>query len=347
MSALSAGTDSAIEVDGLVKTYGTGDRAVTALAGLSFAVARGAIFGLLGPNGAGKSTTLKILTTQIRPSAGTARVGGFDVVRQPLEVRRRIAVVIQEQAADLLLSARDNLTGFARFHGLTSADIRARADRVLDDFGLTAHASQKVQDMSGGFRRRVQVAKIFMVDTPIVFLDEFSTGMDPLLKRAVMAALRAEAQRGRTIVLTTQILSEAEELCDDILIVNRGREVARGDLPALKLLSNGVYEVSMTFDRLPDGIAAELAELAPLRLDINRTTVDIAVKGRESEVLALVSRLAGRGQILRVEIGGASLEDIFVELTSGQAPSTRPAQDPRSGHPSTPVEHERHSGRAR
>ena len=136
--------------------------------------------------------------------------------------------------------------------------IRRRTDRVLDDFGLTAQAGQKVQDLSGGFKRRVQVAKIFMVETPVVFLDEFSTGMDPILKRSVMSALREEARKGRTIVLTTQILSEAEELCDDILIMNHGREVAHGDLQALKLLSEGVYEVSMTFDVLPDGLEAEL-----------------------------------------------------------------------------------------
>lgn len=305
----------AIDVRHLVRRYGTGLRAVTALDGLSFAVSPGTIFGLLGPNGAGKSTTLKILTTQIRPTSGVALVAGFDVVRQPLDVRRRIAVVIQEQAADLLLSARDNLTGFARFHGLARADIRVRADRVLRDFGLEAYAGQKVQDMSGGFKRRVQVAKIFMVDTPVVFLDEFSTGMDPLLKRSVMAALRAEADRGRTIVLTTQILSEAEELCDDILIVNRGREVARGDLHALKLLSSGVYEISLTFEAVPAGLEAELAARQPLRLAVSRTTVEVALKEREADVLALVSQLAARGSVLRVEIGGASLEDVFVELT--------------------------------
>src|SRR6185295_16975392 len=107
----------------------------------------------------------------------------------------------------------------------------------------TSESHRKVQDLSGGFKRRVQVAKIFMVETPVVFLDEFSTGMDPILKRSVMSALREEARKGRTIVLTTQILSEAEELCDDILIMNHGREVARGDLQALKLLSDGVYEV--------------------------------------------------------------------------------------------------------
>ena len=316
-SPLHVSPDPAIDVRHLTKIYQrAGQPSVRAVDGLTFAVARGSIFGLLGPNGAGKSTTLRVLTTQMRPTSGTATVAGFDVARQPLDVRRRIAVVIQEQAADLLLSARDNLSGFARFHGLAPEAIRRRTDRVLADFDLREHAGRKVQDMSGGFRRRVQVAKIFMVDTPVVFLDEFSTGMDPILKRSVMSALRAEAERGRTIVLTTQILSEAEALCDDILIVNQGREVARGDLHALKLLSSSVYEVSLTFESLPDGLEAELRARNPLRLSIGRSTVQIALKESEQDVLALVSRLAARGRILRIEVGGASLEDVFVELTA-------------------------------
>jgi ABC-2 type transport system ATP-binding protein len=205
-------SDTAIRVDHLVKEFGGrfGARAKTrALDALSFSVARGAIFGLLGPNGAGKTTTLRILTTLVRPTAGQASVLGYDVERQPRDVRRRIVVVIQEHAAELLLSVRDNLLTFARFHGQSGADVRRRADRLMDDFGLTSEASRKVQDLSGGYRRRVQVSKVFMVDTPIVFLDEFSTGMDPILKRSVMSLLRKEADRGRTIVLTTQVLSEA------------------------------------------------------------------------------------------------------------------------------------------
>src|SRR5439155_13926639 len=113
---------------------------------------------------------------------------------------------------------------------------RSRDMEVMEQFHLTAEAERKVMDLSGGYRRRVQVAKVFMVDTPVVFMDEFSTGMDPILKRAVMSMLRDEASRGRTIVLTTQVLSEAEELCDDILIMNKGRQVDRGELHALKLL---------------------------------------------------------------------------------------------------------------
>jgi ABC-2 type transport system ATP-binding protein len=317
-------SQAAIRVDHLVKEFGgrfRGGRTVRAVDDLSFAVERGAIFGLLGPNGAGKTTTLRILTTLARPNAGHASVLGFDVERHPTDVRRRIVVVIQEHAAELLLSVRDNLLTFARFHGLTGTDVRRRAERIMDDFGLTPEATRKVQDLSGGYRRRVQVAKVFMVDTPIVFLDEFSTGMDPILKRSVMERLRREAGRGRTIVLTTQILSEAEELCDDILIIDKGRQIARGDLNALKLLTDRLYEVALTFDRVPDDLDAALAAFKPLRVKTSQNTLQVAVKDEEPRVLEMVTALASRGHVLRIEINGASLEDIFIELTQKGAAS--------------------------
>lgn len=301
----------ALEVQNIVKTFGS----VRAVNGLSFAVARGTIFGLLGPNGAGKSTTLKILTTLSRPTSGTASVLGFDVVNRPLEVRRRIASVIQETAVDLLLSVRDNLLTFARFHQVETRTARRRADDVLERFRLTSEVDRKVQDLSGGFRRRVQVAKTFMVDTPVLFLDEFSTGLDPLLKREVMTLLRDEARRGRTIVLTTQILSEAEELCEDILIIDRGRQVARGDLSTLKLLSQGIYEVSLTFDHMPEGIESELQAMPTLRTRIENNTLEVAFKATEGQVLEIVTALASNRRVLRLEVNGASLEDVFLELT--------------------------------
>lgn len=306
----------ALEVENLAKVYERrGQPPVRAVDGISFSVPRGEIFGLLGPNGAGKTTLLKVLTTLLRPTSGAARIEGFDVVARPLEVRKRISMVLQETAAELFLSVRDNLLTFARFHGLDSREARRRADTVMEKFQITSYAEQKVQDLSGGSRRRVQVSKVFMIETPVVFLDEFSTGMDPILKRAVMGYLREEAAKGRTIVLTTQILSEAEELCDDILIMNRGRQVARGDLNALKLLSAGVYEVSLTFDKLPETIATDVARLAPLRSHIDDNSIEIALKAEEENILNIVSGLSKKGRVLRVEVSGASLEDIFVELT--------------------------------
>jgi ABC-2 type transport system ATP-binding protein len=313
--------DSSIVVENLTKTFGRrgparrGRPLIRAVDGLSFSVRRGSIFGLLGPNGAGKTTTLRVLTTLVRPTSGRATIEGFDVVDQSLEVRRRIAVVIQEQAAELFLSVRESLASYGRFHGLRGAELWRRVDEVVEQFDLAAEATRKVMDLSGGFRRRVQVGKTFVVETPVLFLDEFSTGMDPILKRSVMARLREEARRGRTIVLTTQILTEAEELCDDILILNRGRQAARGDLHALKLLASGVHEVTITYASLPPDIEAEIARLEPLRFEILQNTVILALKQSHQRVLELVAGLAGRGEVLHVELGGASLEDIFVELT--------------------------------
>ena len=200
---------NALEVENIVKVYrgrrgglfGEASEPVRAIDGLSFNVPRGTIFGLLGPNGAGKTTLLKILATLLQPTSGHARIEGFDVVEEPLEVRRRISMVLQETAGEVFLSVRDNLMTYARFHSLAKPDAERRATEIMRLFDLTAEADRKVQDLSGGFRRRVQVAKVFLVNTPVLFLDEFSTGMDPILKRAVMDSLRQEAARGRTIVL--------------------------------------------------------------------------------------------------------------------------------------------------
>ena len=307
-----------IVVKNLVKTFGSRLRPIRAVDDLTFSVQRGSIFGLLGPNGAGKTTTLRIMTTLTRPTGGSVDVLGYDVVQAPLDVRRRIGVVIQEQAADLLLNVRDNLLTFARFHGGAGPPVRGRADQVMAQFGIDDVANRKVQDLSGGIRRRVQVAKMFMIDVPIIFLDEFSSGMDAILKRSVMKMLRAQAADGRTIVLTTQILTEAEELCDDILIINNGRRVAHGSVDALKQLVGRLHDVTIAFDRVPQELATIMAGYAAERVTIVHNTVQFQLREEEARVLDLVAALGRHGRIQRVEITGASLEDVFVQLTQQQ-----------------------------
>ena len=310
---------AAIRVRDVTKVYARrGQPDVRALDGLTFDVARGSIFGLLGPNGAGKTTLLRILSTLARPTSGTASVLGHDVVdraaRSPAPHlgrdsgnRRRAVSVGARQPGDVrALPRRRASPRFARAPSACSTTS-----------GWPRTPTARCIDLSGGFKRRVQVAKVFMVDTPVVFLDEFSTGMDPILKRSVMDKLRGEAAGGRTIVLTTQILSEVEELCDDILILNHGRQAARGDLHTLKLLSQGVYDVTVTFDELPPGIEEELAARHPIRVSVTHNTVEMTVKEDDGGILAVVGALAARGRVLRLEVGGASLEDIFVELTKG------------------------------
>ena len=308
-------SELAIQVEHLVKTFERRRQSVRAVDDLSFSVRRGSIFGLLGPNGAGKTTTLRIMTTLTRPTSGTVAVLGHDVVRAPLEVRKRIGVVIQEQAADLLLNTRDNLLTFARFHGQRGPAVRRRADDVMAQFGIDGDADRKVQDLSGGVRRRIRVAKMFMIDVPIVFLDEFSSGMDAIMKRMAMNLLRVQAAEGRTIVLTTHILTEAEELCDDILIIDRGRQVARGNLHALQQLTGRSSEVTLSFERLPEQLDTIVARHAAERVTVFDNTVQVRVRDEESRVMELVADLGWHGRILRLEVAAASLEDVFVELT--------------------------------
>ena len=308
-----------ISVRNLVKTFGSRQRPIRAVDDLTFTVERGSIFGLLGPNGAGKTTTLRIITTLTRPSGGRVDVLGYDVVTAPLEVRRRIGVVIQQQAADLLLNVRDNLLTFARFHGRTGPAVRERAAEVMRQFGIEDVADRKVQDLSGGVRRRVQVAKMFMIDVPIVFLDEFSSGMDAILKRSVMDLLRAEASAGRTIVLTTQILTEAEQLCDDILIISGGRQVARGTVQSLKRLVGQLYDVTITFDRVPEELATIAAQYGSKVVVAQHNTVQLQVRENEGRVMELVSALGRQARVEDLEITGASLEDVFVQLTQSGA----------------------------
>ena len=188
--------------------------------------------------------------------------------------------------------------------------------------GIDDVADRKVQDLSGGVRRRVQVAKMFMVDVPVVFLDEFSSGMDAILKRSVMDMLRAQAANGRTIVLTTQILTEAEELCDDILIINHGRRIAHGSLRDLKQLVGQLHQVTITFDRVPDDLRATVAGYDAERVTVLHNTVQLQLRGDEPRVLELVAALGHQARIQHVEIAGASLEDVFVQLT--QRPVLQP-----------------------
>jgi ABC-2 type transport system ATP-binding protein len=173
-------TDIAIEAENLVKIYHVKSaRPVRALDGLSLSVKQGEIFGLLGENGAGKTTLLRILTTLLHPTTGRATLMGLDVERRAYDVRKKICAVLQENAVEVFLSVEDNLTTYARFHSIPRREIGATAERVIEQFALGEFRKQKVIDLSGGLKRRVQVAKVFMVDKPVVFLDEATTGMDP------------------------------------------------------------------------------------------------------------------------------------------------------------------------
>jgi len=308
----------AIKVEDIRKVYrGKGTGPIHAVDGVSFEVARGQIYGLLGPNGAGKTTLVKILTTIAPPTSGRACVGGFDVVLQSLEVRRRIAAVLQQTAVETLLTVEDNLRIYAYLHGIGPSEARKRMDSVLEEFELRERARETVHDLSFGTKRRVQVAKIFMVDSPVIFLDEGTTGMDPLMRRRVLDRIRLESRKGRTVLLTTQLLSEAEELCDTIMIIHRGKKLASGSLQDLRRLSNHMFRVSLTFAREHD-FHAQLQSLNPAELRVEGEKVELLFKGEESSLLDSLARMSRSVPIRHFEVRGAALEDIFVELVGAK-----------------------------
>ena len=289
---------------------------VVALDGLSLEVERGEIFGLLGPNGAGKSTLIKILSTLAKPTSGAASVDGFNVLEQPLEVRRSIAVVLQKAASDIYLSVWENLVSYGLFHGLDILDSRRKAREIIQMFGLEQYVHEKCQDLSGGYQRRVQVAKTFLVSTPVLFLDEATTGMDPVIRRRVLEFIRQQANDGRTIFLATQVLSEAEELCDRVAIISEGRLKALGDLHSLKAMVREVYEATVTFEEVTPALIAFLRERDLLGLEQRGNTVFLRIQAPEVEVLQLLAEATSRWTALHVEVSGASLEDVFVRMVT-------------------------------
>lgn len=306
---------SAIEVEDLRKIYRTSSGEwVRALDGVSFQVPQGRIYGLLGPNGAGKSTLVKILSTITPLTSGRAAVLGFDVAHQPLATRQQLAVVLQQTATENLLTVRDNLLIYAYLHGMKSREAQQRLQSVAEEFELGEQLRATVQELSLGTKRRIQVAKIFMLDAPVIILDEATTGMDPLMKRRVMDRLRAEAHNGRTILLTTQVLSEAEELCESIMILDRGRSMASGTLRELRKLSTHMFRVNLSFADTNGDLVGRLEALKPVELQVDGNSVEMVFHGEEASLLGKLADISRDTPILQFEVRGPTLEEIFITL---------------------------------
>ena len=290
-------TTPAIEVSAIVKVFAKRDhRTIRAVDGLSFQVPKGSIFGLLGPNGAGKTTTIRILTTLLAPTGGEARVMGYDVVQNPLAVRRQICVVIQENAIELHLSVQNNFRVFGRFHGLPADEIQRRTERISDLFGLGEYLNEKGMDLSGGLKRRVQVAKTFLIDKPVVFLDEATTGMDTFNKRATIQAIKEESRKGRTIVLTTHVLDEAELLCDSIAIMNHGKIIAQGSVDSVKAYGLRMMSLSMSLAAISPSTLDLVQTYQPISIDVKNTTLDVTVK-EDSTALAILAAVRQQAEV--------------------------------------------------
>jgi len=310
---------SAVVAERLVKRYAK----TVALDEFDLVVRRGGVCGLLGPNGAGKTTAVRILATLLQPDSGRAEVAGFDVVREAGRVRRRIGLVGQNAAVDEVLSGRQNLVMFGRLFHLGTRLAEVRADELLEHFALADTGRKPVKQYSGGMRRRLDLAASLILAPEVLFLDEPTTGLDPRGRNEVWASIRALVAEGTTVVLTTQYLDEADQLADQICVVDTGRVIANGTPDELKSRIGGdrvdivVHDVA----DLPAAAAIiERAAGAPAETDPDNRRVSAPVRDRMramSEIFAALSAADLSAEDLAVR--RPTLDEVFMELTGRPA----------------------------
>lgn len=304
----------AIEVRAIAKRFGD----FTAVNELSFDVEQGEIFGLLGPNGAGKSTLIRMLTTLVRPTSGTAIVGGHDVVLDPDGVRRSIGVIPQALTSDLELSAEENLLIFAKLYGVPRARRGALIAELLAAVDLTQWADKPVKNLSGGMRRRVEIARGLVHEPRIFFLDEPTTGLDPVSRAAVWEMLRRiKEQRDLTVLLTTHYMDEADRLCDRIAIVDHGELKALDSPLRLKAAIPGENTLDVSFSAEPEGWEERLRGLPAVAAVSNAGHVYRITSDRGPETtMALMAESAAAGvEVQSLAVSSTSLDDVFVHFT--------------------------------
>jgi oleandomycin transport system ATP-binding protein len=306
----------AIEAEGLVKRFG----ATTALAGVDLAAPTGRVLGLLGPNGAGKTTAVRVLATLIRPDSGVARVSGFDVVRQAHEVRQLVALTGQYAALDEGLTGVQNLLLVGRLLGLSRREAKARAAALLTRFGLSDAGGRRAKTYSGGMRRRLDLAVSLVGRPSVLYLDEPTTGLDPHSRNELWSIVRGLVADGATVLLTTQYMDEADQLADDIVVVDRGTVIATGTPDELKTRTGGQTLEIRPADpaRIEEaaGIVAALTGVRPvaeggrLSAPVSDPALPAAVLRRLDDAAITVTELA-----LRLP----SLDDVFLSLTGHRA----------------------------
>jgi ABC-2 type transport system ATP-binding protein len=305
----------AIDAHDLVKRYG----AKTALGGIDLAVPTGTVTAVLGPNGAGKTTAVRILTTLADADEGTATVAGFDVTHQANEVRRRIGLAAQDATVDPLLTGRENLVMIGELHQLRRADARRRAELLLDQFDLVDAADRVTSGYSGGMRRRLDLAATLVANPQVLFLDEPTTGLDPRARNELWAVLDTLVGQGTTLMLTTQYLEEADRLADDIVVIDHGRIIARGDARSLKRQVGGDnIGVTLADPGQLEAVAGLLAGCTDVQPVIDRPLRTVTVPtGEGVGGLATVARtLADAGITVEdLSLRQPTLDEVFLTLT--------------------------------
>ncbi len=300
-----------IEVRNLTHRYAAGKNERTALADVTFNVAKGEIFGLLGPNGGGKSTLFRILTTMMAPTSGSASIAGRDVVREAAAVRRSIGVVFQSQSLDKALTVEENLRAQGHLYGLRGAGLKARIEWATARLALTGRGRELVSALSGGLRRRVEIAKALLHRPPVLLMDEASTGLDPAARRDLSRSLEElRAHDGITVLLTTHILEEAER-CDRLMLLHQGSAVTSGTPAELRARIGGDIVVLQSPDA--DSLAARVAS----RFALPATALDGRVRVEIANGHRFIAEVveAFPGAIESVGLHKPTLEDVFVKET--------------------------------
>jgi len=306
----------AIEVDSISKRFSP---VLLAVDNVSFTVQKGEIFGLLGPNGAGKSTLIRMLTTLVPPTSGTAVVAGYDIIRDPTAVRMNIGVIPQNMTSDPELTCAENLGIHARLYGITGARRRQRTAELLEAVGLADRAGSMAATLSGGMRRRLEIARGLVHDPSILFLDEPTTGLDPVSRISVWEMItHLRAQQGRTLFLTTHYMDEADRLCDRVAIVDKGRIVALDTPVALKSSVPGASRIEIQFEPdLPHGVAdlEALPAIQSVRA-LGSGTYRISSDRGPASAQELVEFARGHKLELKaLSVQSTSLDDVFLHFT--------------------------------
>jgi ABC-2 type transport system ATP-binding protein len=305
--------------------------------GISFNVEYGQVFGFLGPNGAGKTTTIKVLTTLLHPSSGNIRVFGQDIVKYSKEIRKKIGVVLQEPSFEANLTVERALDLYGMLWGLPKKDRQERIEELVDRFDMRQFMHMKNDELSIGQRRRVQVAREFMHDMDLIFLDEPTVGLDPSARRAILDYIKKYVQGGLTVFFTTHIMEEAEYLCDQIAIINRGEIIAIDTPAGLKKRYGGVESVEIKFADggmgmgMSTGMGANLQDVLAAIRDVladgssaempDANTVRISSAGAQEELVKIIGLLAkAKVQVESISINPPTLEDVFLAAIEKSKP---------------------------
>lgn len=305
--------DNIIEARDLVKKYGD----VVALDGLDLTVPEGTILGLLGPNGAGKTTAVSIMTTLLEPDSGTATVAGADVLASPGEVRNRIGLSGQYAAVDEHLTGFENLDMIGRLYHLGTRRSKTRARELLERFDLVDAADRPAKTYSGGMRRRLDLAGALVAEPPVLFLDEPTTGLDPRSRTELWSVIGDLVDRGTTVLLTTQYMEEADQLADDIVVIDHGREIAHGTAQQLKMMVGGErIEVTLKADASMAEAHRVLARFSMDGLYTQDRTVTLPISGGTRTLTEALGSLDSEGvQLSDAGLRRPTLDDVFLSLT--------------------------------